>query len=319
MCKFAAWGMMLCVVAAGCNASSGSSDSGQGRHGPADVATQQGDYPIQVASTTGMVADLVTNVGGKYVKTTHLMGEGVDPHMYKASPQDISQLNAADIIFYSGLHLEGKMADVFVHMARKKPTFAVTEYIDEKQVMETADGAYDPHLWFDVELWSQAVGVVRDVLSQYDPAHADEYRAHAEAYQPRLAELHQYARDQIATIPQEQRVLVTAHDAFRYFGRAYDIEVRGIQGISTEDEAGVRKINELVEFITERKINAVFVESSVSPRNVQALVEGCEARGHTVIIGGELFSDAMGRQGTPEGTYEGMVRHNVDTIVRALK
>lgn len=283
-------------------------------------ATFQGTYPIKVVCTTGMVADLVRNVGGQRVEVEQLMGEGVDPHLYKASTGDVARLSEADAIFYSGLHLEGKMGDVFVRLARRKPTtYAVTERIPEHRVIEVAEGHFDPHLWFDVSLWSDAVLVVRDALAEFDPAHAPEYHARANEYRGTLSELHEYCREQLATIPKERRVLVTAHDAFSYFGRAYELEVKAIQGISTESEAGVKEINELVDFIVRRGIKAVFVETSVSDRNIQALVEGSRARGHTVAIGGQLYSDAMGRPGTPEGTYVGMVRHNVDTIVRALK
>jgi len=290
-------------------------------HGGAPTVerTYSGSYPINVVCTTGMVADLVRNVGGDRVKVTQIMGEGVDPHLYKASPGDVNLLSGADAIFYSGLHLEGKMADVFVRMARKKPTFAVTEYIPEDRVLENPEGAFDPHLWFDVSLWREAAGVVRDALKAFDPPQAADYQARADAYQAELAKLHEYARTQLATIPKDRRVMVTAHDAFRYFGRAYDVEVKGIQGISTESEAGVKEVNALVNFLVERKVKAVFVESSVSDKNIRALLEGCKARGHTVVIGGELFSDAMGKDGTPEGSYVGMVRHNVDTIVKALK
>jgi manganese/zinc/iron transport system substrate-binding protein len=204
-------------------------------------------------------------------------------------------------------------------MARKKPTFAVTEYIPEGRVLDNPAGAFDPHLWFDVSLWREAAGVVRDALKAFDPKHAAEYQSRADAYQAELAKLHDYAKAQLATIPKERRVLVTAHDAFRYFGRAYDVEVRGIQGISTESEAGVKEVNAIVDLLVQKRIKAVFVESSVSDKNVKALLEGCAARGHTVVVGGELFSDAMGKDGTPEGTYVGMVRHNVDTIAKALK
>jgi manganese/zinc/iron transport system substrate-binding protein len=278
-----------------------------------------GTYPLKAICTTGMVADLVRNVGGEHVKVEHLMGEGIDPHLYKTSTADIDKLSAADVIFYSGLHLEGKMGDVFVQMARRKPVYPVTEGVPQEQVLEVDEGHYDPHLWFDVSLWSQCAEVVAKALAGFDPAHAADYQKNVAAYRERLAKLHEECQTQLAAIPKERRVLVTAHDAFNYFGRAYDLDVRAIQGISTESEAGVKEINELVGFITERKIKAVFVESSVSDRNIKALVEGCQAQGHTVVIGGELFSDAMGKEGTPAGTYEGMVRHNVDTIVKALE
>jgi manganese/zinc/iron transport system substrate-binding protein len=318
-----ACGVLACGIVLGVFSGCGSSTAkppGHQRPGPIAIEhPYSGPYPIQVTCTTGMVADLARIVGGDKVEVTQLMGEGVDPHLYKASTGDVRLLNGADLVFYSGLHLEGKMSDVFVRMARQKPTFAVTEYIEESSVLDNDEGAYDPHLWFDVSLWSQAAGVVRDVLVAFDPPNADGYRSRAAAYQKELDELHRYAREQLATIPKSRRVLITAHDAFRYFGRAYDIEVKGIQGISTESEAGVKEINALVDFITRRGVKAVFVETSVPDRNIKALLEGCKARGHEVVIGGELFSDAMGKPGTPEGSYIGMVRHNVDTITKALR
>ncbi|MCU0876536.1 MAG: zinc ABC transporter substrate-binding protein [Pirellulaceae bacterium] len=275
--------------------------------------------PITAVATTGMVADLVKNIGGEHVQVTALMGPGVDPHLYKSSPADISQLNRANVIFYSGLHLEGKLAELLERMSAKKPTIAVAEAISPDKLLTDESGAHDPHVWFDVSLWSEAAGAVRDALAKFDPEHASEYRAACEAYQTRLAELDGAARSELAAVPKDQRVLVTAHDAFRYFGRAYDVEVRGIQGISTDSEAGVRDVTQLVGFLVERKIPAVFVETSVADQNIKSLLEGCAARGHTVKIGGTLFSDAMGEDGTLEGTYEGMVRHNVQTIVEALR
>ena len=311
--------LLTCSFFVGCSSESKPpEDHTQGRPVSVEKA-YAGNYPIKVVCTTGMVADLVRNIGGDKVQITQIMGEGVDPHLYKASPGDVNLLSGADAIFYSGLHLEGKMADVFVRMARKKPTFAVTEHIQESQILDNPEGAFDPHLWFDVSIWREAAGVVRDALKAFDPKHADDYQARADAYQAELATLHDYAKSQLATVPKDRRVLVTAHDAFRYFGRAYDVEVKGIQGISTESEAGVKEVNALVDFLVKGKIKAVFVESSVSDKNIRALLEGCKAKGHSVVIGGELFSDAMGKEGTPEGTYVGMVRHNVDTIVRALR
>lgn len=283
------------------------------------TAKYAGAYPIQVVCTTGMVADLAKNVGGEHVEVVTLMGAGVDPHLYKASPADVTQLNRADIIFYSGLHLEGKLAELLERMSARKPTAAVAERIDEAKILHDENGAHDPHVWFDVSLWSEAAGAVRDAMAQFDPKHADEYKSACEAYQARLAALHSEAKAQLATVERERRVLVTAHDAFQYFGRAYDLDVRGIQGISTDSEAGVKHVNDLVDFLVERKIKAVFVETSVADQNIKALIEGCAAQNHSVTIGGELFSDAMGEEGTPEGTYEGMVLHNVKTIVSALK
>jgi manganese/zinc/iron transport system substrate-binding protein len=281
--------------------------------------TFDGKYPLRAACTTGMVADIVANVGGDYVNATALMGEGVDPHLYKASPGDVSQLSRADIVFFSGLHLEGKLGELLERMARRKPSVGVAQQIAAEKLLADEHGARDPHVWFDVSLWSEAASAAANALIEFDPPHAATYRANLSAYQDRLSRLHAHATDQLATIPAEGRVLVTAHDAFRYFGRAYGVEVRAIQGISTDSEAGVRQVKELVDFLVERKIKAVFVETSVSDQNIRSLLEGCAARGHQVTIGGSLYSDAMGKAGTPEGTYEGMVRHNVDTIVAALK
>jgi manganese/zinc/iron transport system substrate-binding protein len=314
--------IVLLVFVAGCNSTSATSSKSESKHEHQERPIAQkhsGGYPIRVVCTVGMVADLAKNIGSEHVSVTSLMGEGVDPHLYKASPSDVSQLSRADIIFYSGLHLEGKLAELLDRMGERKPTVAVAERIAHERVLQDEHGAKDPHVWFDVSLWSEAAGATADALAEYDPAHADTYRANAEKYRARLADLHQYAKDQLATVPSERRVLVTAHDAFRYFGRAYGVEVRGIQGISTDSEAGVKQVKELVDYLVERKIKAVFVETSVSDQNIRSLLEGWQARSHEVVIGGELFSDAMGASGTPEGTYEGMVRHNVDTVVKALK
>jgi manganese/zinc/iron transport system substrate-binding protein len=283
------------------------------------TAKYAGKYPIQVVCTIGMVADQVKNIGGEHVQVVSLMGAGVDPHLYKASPADVAQLNRADIIFYSGLHLEGKLAELLERMGDHKPTVAVAERIDDAKILHDEGNAHDPHVWFDVSLWSEASGAVRDALAEFDPTHADDYRAAAQAYETKLSALHEFAKTELATVPKEQRVLVTAHDAFQYFGRAYGVEVRGIQGISTDSEASVKHVNDLVDFLVERRIKAVFVETSVADQNIRSLIEGCAAQNHKVTIGGELFSDAMGPEGTAEGTYEGMVRHNVETIVKALK
>ena len=278
----------------------------------------KGAYPIRVVCTTGMVADVVQRVGGKHVAVTTLMGEGVDPHLYKASTGDLQQLDSADAIFYSGLHLEGKMAELLERLDRRKPTIAVTSTVDASKLLK-AENAADPHVWFDVQLWSHTTKAVADALSVFDSTHAADYAANQKQYADELLALDAECRKQLAEIPAERRVLVTAHDAFEYFGRAYNLEVRAIQGISTESEAGVREINALVDFLVQRKIKAVFIETSLSDRNIKALVEGCQSRSHAVTIGGALYSDAMGQHGTPEGTYPGMVRKNVETIVKALK
>jgi manganese/zinc/iron transport system substrate-binding protein len=282
-------------------------------------STFKGSYPIHVVCTTGMVADLVRNIGGRHVRITQLMKAGVDPHLYKASPGDISSLNEADLICYSGQHLEGKMADLLHQLSHTRRSVAVTDGVAKEQLLKNDDGIVDPHLWFDVSIWQQAAHRVLNELCNYDPSHAEEYKKAASVYDAELQKLHQYAREQLATIDSARRVLVTAHDAFHYFGRAYQLEVKSIQGISTESEASVKQVNDLVAFMVERKIKAVFVESSVSEKNIKALVEGCASRGHLVVIGGELYSDAPGKDGTPDATYVGMVKHNVDTIVKALK
>jgi manganese/zinc/iron transport system substrate-binding protein len=266
-----------------------------------------------------MVADLVEHVGGKQVRVTALMGEGVDPHLYKPSGGDVARLHRADMIFYSGLHLEGRMGDVLAQVARTKPAVAVTEKLAPQRLLRVGPEQFDPHVWFDVALWSECLGTVERALADFDPAQAAEYQRQADAYRTQLSELDTWCREQIAAIPAPRRALVTAHDAFHYFGGAYGIEVKAIQGISTQAEAGVGDINELVDYISQHKIKAVFVETSVSERNVQAVVEGCAAQGHQVEVGGQLFSDAMGAAGTAEGTYAGMVRHNVETIRRALE
>lgn len=281
--------------------------------------TYQGSGPIHVVCTTGMVADLVANIGQKHVKVTQLMKAGVDPHLYKASPGDMQLFNDADVVFYSGHHLEGKMTELLEQLNRKKVSLSVTDGIDAKALLRSEENVIDPHLWFDVRLWQQASHMIRDELCRYDPSHASDYRAASVAYDKQLDEMDKYAREQLGTIEKSRRVLVTAHDAFRYFGKAYDLEVKSIQGISTESEASVKDINELVAFIVSRKIKAVFVETSVSEKNIKALVEGCASQKHIVSIGGELFSDAPGEAGTPEATYLGMVKHNVDVIVKALK
>ncbi|MEM8866964.1 MAG: zinc ABC transporter substrate-binding protein [Verrucomicrobiota bacterium] len=289
----------------------------------AEEAESSASAPYQIVCTVGMITDIARNVAGDAARVEGIIGEGVDPHLYKPTRGDVVQLNEADVVFYNGLLLEGKMTDVLVRVAAGgKPVRAVTEAILESSdyLMEKDDGSEytDPHVWMDVQGWMQAVPVVAETLAAYDPANSGDYLARASEYAAKLMTLDAYAREVLASIPENQRVLVTAHDAFNYLGRAYDIEVRGIQGISTESEAGVRDLEDLVDFIVTRKIPAVFVESSVADKNVRALVEGAKARGHEVVIGGELFSDAMGEAGTYEGTYIGMIDHNVTTITNAL-
>ncbi len=288
--------------------------------GPSDEE-QALTYPYRVVTTVGMINDLVREIGGERVEAVGLIGEGVDPHLYNPTRSDVAALMQADIIFYNGLQLEGKMTDVLIRVGRAgKPVYAVTDLIDPAYLMEhdELEGYSDPHVWMDVSAWMKALDVVAEALSEFDPAHAEEYRERAASYSAELSALHEYARQVIATIPERNRILITAHDAFNYFGRAYDMEVRGIQGLSTESEAGLLDINRLVDLIVDREIGAVFVETSVAEKNVHALIEGARSRGQSVRIGGTLFSDAMGPAGTYEGTYIGMIDHNVTTIARAL-
>ena len=277
--------------------------------------------PIQVVTTTGMIADIVKNVGGDRVEVQALMGPGVDPHLYKASEGDVRLLQEADIIFYNGLHLEAQMGEVLEKLNDfGVRTVTVTDKID-RSVLESPPqfaGNYDPHVWFDVTLWMKAVEQVQESLIEMDPDSRSQYEANAEAYLKELEDLHQYVLDQASAVPEEQRVLITAHDAFNYFGRAYGFDVRGLQGISTEAQAGTADVQSLANFIAENEIQAIFVESSVPQRNVEAVQAAVRAQGFEVEIGGSLYSDAMGSEGTPEGTYVGMVKHNIDTIVRAL-
>ncbi len=275
---------------------------------------------INVVTTIGMITDIVKNVGGERVDVNGLMGPGVDPHLYKASAGDVSRMQSADIIFYNGLHLEGAMAELFEKMARSTKTVAVTESISAERLISPPqfEGMHDPHVWFDVTLWMEAVRNIEKTLAEIDTVHAELYHANAESYLAGLTELDASIREQVKTIPENSRVIITAHDAFNYMGRAYGFEVRGLQGISTATEAGTRDVQELASFIVERKIPAIFVESSVPRRTVEALQAAVVAKGFKVTIGGELFSDAMGDPGTPEGTYIGMVEHNIHTITHAL-
>ena len=275
---------------------------------------------LQVVTTTGQIADAARAVGGEHVEVAALMGPGTDPHLYVASEGDVDRLVRADVIFYSGLFLEAQMADVLRQIGERKPAVAVAERIPADKLLPwaTYDDEYDPHVWFDVSLWMYAVEQVRDTLAEVDPANAAAYTANAAAYLEELADLHAYVQVQAAKLPAEKRILVTAHDAFHYFGRAYGFDVRGLQGISTASEAGAADVRELADFIAERHIPAIFVETSVPVRNVEALQAAVRDRGADVQIGGQLYSDALGAPDSDGGTYIGMVRHNIDTIVGAL-
>lgn len=276
---------------------------------------------IKVVTTTGMIGDVARQVAGEHATVRSIMGEGVDPHLYTPRASDVRGIMAADLVLYNGLMLEGRMTEVFKRAAAKglmvRP---VCEVLEKKYLLEDAaqPGHPDPHVWMDVRAWMQVTNAIAAAFCEADPANCDDYNANAKAYNSKLDTLDNFVRNALKSVPRNHRVLVTAHDAFNYFGRAYDIEVMGIQGISTESEAGLADINGLVDLIVERKIPAVFVESSVPDKYVRALIEGAAARGHEVKIGGELFSDAMGKPGTFEGTYVGMLSHNGSTIAKAL-
>ena len=280
------------------------------------------DRTIRVVTTTSMIADLVGIVGGEWVEVEGLMGPGVDPHLFKASAGDVARMAAADVIFYNGLHLEGKMTEVFEQMRQRGlPTIAVAEdgVADSLRRESTLfQGNYDPHVWFDVALWADVTIYVQQQLEDLDPAHTATYEANAAAYVAALEALDAYVREQAARVPEAQRVLVTSHDAFGYFGRAYGFEVRGLQGISTATEAGTADVQDVAEMVATQRIPAMFIESSVSPRGIEAVREAVRARNFDVTIGGTLYGDALGEPGTPVGAYLGMVRHNIDTIVAAL-
>jgi manganese/zinc/iron transport system substrate-binding protein len=278
------------------------------------------ERPVRVVATTSIVADTVKNIGGERVEVYSLMGPGVDPHLYKASEGDVIRLATADVIFYNGLHLEAQMGRVFERMQGRVISAAVAEDINTSLLLASPDyeNAYDPHIWFDVRLWMIGVETIRDVLAGVDPVHAPVYHENAQEYLSELNNLHEYLMEQTARLPAEKRILITAHDAFTYFGQAYGFEVYGLQGISTASEAGASDVQALAAFIVEQQVPAIFIESSVPTRTIEAVQAAVRARGFSVEIGGELFSDALGTEGTPEGTYIGMVRHNMDTIVEAL-
>lgn len=302
-CLFAALVAASAMTLAGC-----------GSQTPSPAA----DGKLRIVATTGMCGDMATRVGGARVTVETLMGPGVDPHLYKATAGDVGRLAKANLVVYNGLHLEASMGDVLGQLGGR--AVAIGEKLPQDRLIAAADepGLHDPHVWFDVELWSMTAPAVAEALAAIDPEHAEDYRKNSDTYASELRALHAEAKDRIASIPEGQRVLVTAHDAFHYFGRAYGVEVRGLQGISTAAEAGAADVEELAAFIAERRIPAIFVESSVPPRTIESVRQAVKSRGWEVLLGGELFSDAMGDTATPEGTYVGMVRHNVDTMVKAL-
>lgn len=278
------------------------------------------DAPLSVVTTTGMIADAARQVGGDSVTVKALMGPGIDPHAYRQTRSDIVEMTRADLVLWHGLYLEAQLESLLLDMGRSRNVIAVGEAVPEALRLADPDydNRFDPHVWMDPDLWQYVVLAVRDALSAARPQQTELFAANAAAHIAALEGLSEYAAQSLASVPREARVLLTAHDAFGYFGRAYGYEVLGIQGISTESEAGLNRIGELVTLLVDRQIGAVFVESSVSDRNIRALIEGAAARGHTVRVGGELFSDAMGPDGTYEGTYIGMIDHNVTMIAGAL-
>ena len=276
---------------------------------------------IAITTTTNVITDLVENIGGDHVSVTGLMGPGIDPHLYRPSASDVKELQNADIIFYNGLDLEGKMGDIFVKIGKGEThVWAVSESIPtESLLILDTNGHFDPHVWWNVELWAEAAKVVATGLKEYDPKNSEQYDENLSEYLNQLETLNSNNLKKINSIPKEQRVLVTAHDAFRYFGHTYGFEELSIQGWSTDSEAGIREIQNLADEISERKIKALFVETSISPATIEALKAAVQDKGHDVMIGGELFSDAIGEKGTYDGTYVGAFTHNIDTIVQALK
>lgn len=279
------------------------------------------DNRPHIVCTTSIIGDVVQNLVGDTIQVTSLMGSGVDPHLYKATQGDIEALTRADVVVYNGLHLEGKMGEIFEKLGKSKPTFAISDGIPSKYLINSTEfqGAEDPHIWFDVTVWVRGVNNLSKKLQETFPKYADSIEVNRQNYAKELYYLHGRIVDQLNSIPTDQRIMITAHDAFKYFGKQYGMEVRGLQGISTTAEYGLQDVSELVKYITEKKVKAIFVESSVPKKSIEAVIEGCRERGHDVKLGGELYSDALGAAGTSEGTYIGMFDHNVKVITEALK
>ena len=296
----------------------GCGSSGQSGVAEGTAAGVNSDFEVVV--TVGMAADLVRRVGGERVQVRQLMGSGVDPHLYKPTRDDIRQLMSSDLIVSVGLLLEGRMQESVAKLSEQQRVLVLGASLPaERLLTEDGSGGHpDPHVWMDVALWADSIPAIVGALSETQPEYAGEFRSRGEQLTAELAALHEFGLECVQSIPSERRVLVTSHDAFRYFGRAYGLEVLGIQGISTESEAGLVRVNELVDLLVTRRVSAVFAETSVSPKNLQALIEGARSRSHEVVLGGELFSDAMGESGTPQGTYSGMLEHNLTTVTEAL-
>ncbi|MDQ2622961.1 MAG: zinc ABC transporter substrate-binding protein [Actinomycetota bacterium] len=288
------------------------------------VGTGGGTGPVSVVTTTNFITDVAREVGGDRVTVNGLMGPGIDPHLYKASAGDVTDLREADVVFYGGLYLEAKMQEVFEELGESRPVYAVTAKMPRERLIAAPSGApsgeeYDPHVWFDVSLWKFAVKEIRDGLIDVDPAGEAEYRRNAKAYLGRLDRLDREVERGLASIPERRRGLGTSHDAFRYLGQRYGLDVEAIQGISTATEATTSDIERVAGVIADRGVKAIFVESSVPPQTIEAVLAAAAERGQETVVGGELFSDAAGEAGTPEGTYTGMVRSNLENLVRGLR
>lgn len=275
------------------------------------------DGKIYIVTTIAQIGEPLSVIGGDRVNVESLMGPSIDPHVYNATQSDIDKINNAELIFYNGLDLEANMIEIFEKLSNSKPAIAISESISEDDLLTDEDGALDPHIWFDIDLWKQALDRAVEELKEYSPDDADYFEENKQQYFSELEALKEEA-EKLKEIPEEQRYLVTAHDAFGYFGRMHDIEVVGLQGLSTEDEIGVSDINETIDLIEQYQVPAIFVESTINPNSIEAVLEGAKEKGLEVEIGGELYSDAMGEHGTEEGTYIGMYRYNVDTIYEAL-
>lgn len=311
------WGMAFIVTAlalwlAGCAAGEKTNNASTAN------AAADDEGKLNVVTTIAQIAEPISVIGGDKVNVRSLMGPGVDPHLYQATQGDIAKLESGDVILYSGLHLEANMLRVFEEIGKNKPVAAIGEAIPQEELLVDEEGATDPHIWFDIDLWKQALGAGMEELKKASPENAEYFETNKTAYFEQLDALKTDAQSKLSQIPAEKRVLITAHDAFGYFGRMNGVDVVGLQGLSTEDEVGLSDIDNTVDLLVDYQVPAVFVESSINPASINAVIEGAKKRGLDVKVGGELFSDAMGDTGTPEGTYIGMYRHNADTIYNAL-
>ncbi|MCB9262959.1 MAG: zinc ABC transporter substrate-binding protein [Flavobacteriales bacterium] len=283
--------------------------------------TEEKEQKINVLATTNIVADVVKNLCGDFMEVNSLMGPGVDPHLYKASHGDIKKLDEADVIIFNGLHLEGKMTEMLENFQKKGRAIAVSDGLETKNIRTINEQAnvHDPHIWFDMKLWADGVKYVAEQLKSKFPQFAPKIDSNASHYLLEIDSVYTHCQSLIEGVAQQNRILITSHDAFEYFGRSFNFEVKGLQGISTISESGLKDVQDMINYIIQHQIKAIFVENSVPQKALLSVIESCTQKGHKVIIGGELFSDALGAERTPEGTYLGMVKYNVETIVKALK